>query len=187
MEISKLSINGAWKTYSPIIRDSRGYLKEWFNESVYLDEIGLPFNVEQSLSTMSHKGVIRGIHYSVNPISKWKWISCLNGSILDVIVDIRPNSPSFGRYETIELNHSNGMGILIQGNLGHGFQSLEENSVVVYNLSAAYVPNFEKGLNPLDTDINIRWPLQGAIISEKDATSPSLKNAAKNQELPELR
>ena len=186
MEISKLSLNGAWRTFSPVLQDSRGYLKEWFNQSANFDEIGLPFNVEQSLSTMSSKGVIRGIHYSMNPISKWKWISCLNGSILDVIVDIRPNSPSFGKYETIELNHSNGIGILIQGNLGHGFQSLEENSVVVYNLSAKYEPHFEKGLNPLDTDINIRWPLQGAIISEKDANSPSLRNAAKNGALPEL-
>lgn len=70
MEISKLSLNGAWRTFSPVLQDSRGYLKEWFNQSANFEEIGLPFNVEQSLSTMSSKGVIRGIHYSLNPISK---------------------------------------------------------------------------------------------------------------------
>jgi dTDP-4-dehydrorhamnose 3,5-epimerase len=184
MKITKLSIDGAWSTYSEIYKDERGENKEWFKSSQNLKQTGLYFDVAQSNYTKSKKGVIRGIHYSLNPNSQWKWISCLKGSIFDVLVDVRLNSPTFGKHESIILNESNGMGVLIQASLGHGFQSLSEGSIVVYNLSTEYEPEFEHSINPLDTAINVNWPLDNLILSEKDSQGDSLESKAKKKELP---
>jgi dTDP-4-dehydrorhamnose 3,5-epimerase len=184
MEINKLKINGAWQTYSPIIKDTRGVFKELFSYSKNIKQTGLEFKVAQSIFTKSNNGVIRGIHYSLNPVQQWKWISCVNGSIMDIIVDIRFDSPTFGQFEQVELSDTNGMGILIQANLGHAFQSLCDNSMVVYNLSSAYEPEFEKNINPLDKHIKINWPLSKQIMSEKDSMAPNLQDQLKAGALP---
>jgi dTDP-4-dehydrorhamnose 3,5-epimerase len=186
MEITQLAINGAWQTHSPIFNDDRGCLKEWFNYSKNLRQTGLKFEVAQSIFSKSKKGVIRGIHYSLSPSSQWKWITCVNGLILDVIVDVRLDSPTFGKQVQVFLNDSNGMGVLIQGNLGHAFQSLADDSILVYNLSSEYDNTFEKCINPLDKDINIEWPIINPIISKKDSTSPSLKDQIKMKNLPSI-
>jgi dTDP-4-dehydrorhamnose 3,5-epimerase len=184
MEITKLAIHGAWQTYSPIIEDSRGCLKEWFNYSQNFKQTGLKFEVSQSIFSKSKKGVIRGIHYSLSPSSQWKWITCVYGSILDVIVDVRLDSPTFGQQVQVFLNDSNGIGVLIQGNLGHAFQSLTDNSILVYNLSSEYDTQFEKSINPLDKKLGIKWPIIDPIISKKDFTSPSLVDQIKMKNLP---
>jgi len=184
MEINKLSISGAWQTFSPIMEDHRGYVKETFSFSNNVEKTGLSFNVAQSIFTKSKKGVIRGIHYSLNPLSQWKWITCVSGSILDVVVDIRTGSPTFGLHEEVLLSDTNGMGILLQSNLGHAFQSLTENAIVVYNLSTEYTPEFEKSINPLDKLINIKWPISEQILSEKDINSPTLQGQIQKFELP---
>jgi dTDP-4-dehydrorhamnose 3,5-epimerase len=186
MEIKKLNISGAWQTYSPIIEDNRGTFKELFNFSANFEQTGLNFNVAQSIYTKSKKGVIRGIHYSLNPLLQWKWISCVNGSILDVIVDIRIDSPTFGKFEQIELNDIDGKGVLIQANLGHAFQSLSDNSTVVYNLSSSYKPELQKIINPLDKRIAIRWPLTKRIISEKDLIAPTFQEQIEAEALPSI-
>jgi len=186
MEINKLSISGAWQTFSPIMEDHRGYVKETFSFSNNVEKTGLSFNVAQSIFTKSKKGVIRGIHYSLNPLSQWKWITCVSGSILDVVVDIRTGSPTFGLHEEVLLSDTNGMGILLQSNLGHAFQSLTENAIVVYNLSTEYTPEFEKSINPLDKLINIKWPISEQILSEKDINSPTLQGQIQKFELPRI-
>ena len=184
MKITKLSIDGAWSAYSEPHEDKRGITKEWFKSSQNLKQTGLHFNVAQSIYSKSKKGVIRGIHYSLNPNSQWKWISCVNGSIFTVLVDIRLNSPTFGQHESIVLSESNGMGVLIQASLGHSFQSLSENSIVVYNLSTEYEPEFEHRINPFDTSFNIEWPIDNPILSEKDFKGDSLKVKIQKRELP---
>jgi dTDP-4-dehydrorhamnose 3,5-epimerase len=184
MEIDELSIKGAWQTYSPVYKDSRGAFKEWFKASTNVERTGLNFNVAQSNFSTSKKGVIRGIHYSLSPLEQWKWISCVSGSIIDVVVDIRFDSPTYGQHVKVELNDLNGKGILLQANLGHAFQSLTENSIVVYNLSSEYSPNFEKEINPLDKIININWPITNHILSEKDFNAASLNDKLKLGLLP---
>lgn len=184
MEFNKLSIDGVWTTRSLPIQDERGMVKEWFQFSKNFQLTGSKFHVAQSIYSKSKKGVIRGIHYSLNPKSQWKWISCVSGSIFDVVIDISPNSPTFGRYESIVLDDTNGMGILIQASLGHAFQSLSENSILIYNLSTEYEPKYEHGINPFDTSININWPLHNSILSEKDLNGDSLETKIKKNELP---
>jgi dTDP-4-dehydrorhamnose 3,5-epimerase len=187
MEINNLSIEGAWRTYAPIFEDSRGAFKEWFKNSTNVERTGLSFSVAQSNFSKSKKGVIRGIHYSLNPIAQWKWISCVSGSILDVVVDVRFDSPTFGRYEEVELNDVNGRGILLQANLGHAFQALTENAIVVYNLSSEYLPDFEEEVNPLDKFININWPISEQTMSLKDLNAPSLQDKLKAGVLPSIK
>jgi dTDP-4-dehydrorhamnose 3,5-epimerase len=184
MKITKLSIDGAWSAHSELHEDERGFTKEWFKSSQNLKQTGLHFNVAQSIYSKSKKGVIRGIHYSLNPNSQWKWISCVNGSIFTVLVDLRLNSPTFGQHESIMLSESNGIGVLIQASLGNSFQSLSENSIVVYNMSTEYEPEFEHTINPLDSFINIDWPLDNPILSEKDSKGDSLKIKIEKRELP---
>jgi dTDP-4-dehydrorhamnose 3,5-epimerase len=184
MKIDKMSISGAWQVYSPVMMDNRGAFKEWFKQPESLEQTGAVFNVSQSNVSKSKKGVIRGIHYSLNPAGQWKWISCVSGSILDVVVDIRIDSPTFGNFEEVELNGSNGKSILIQGNLGHAFQSLSEDAIVVYNINSVYMPEYEKDINPLDKFLNIRWPIFPQILSEKDSKALNLQDKLKLGELP---
>lgn len=185
MELNKLSINGAWITHSKPIQDERGMLKEWFKFSKNFQLTGFKFHVAQSNYSKSKKGVIRGIHYSLNPKSQWKWISCVSGSIFDVVVDIRPNSPTFGRYESIVLDDTNGIGILIQASLGHAFQSLNKDSILVYNLNTEYEPQYDHIINPFDTSIDINWPLYNSVLSERDSNGDSLETKIKKNELPQ--
>jgi dTDP-4-dehydrorhamnose 3,5-epimerase len=187
MEIQKLSISGSWQTYSPLINDSRGVFKELFKQSTNVENTNLHLKVAQTNLSISKKGVIRGIHYSLNPLAQWKSISCISGSILDIVVDIRFDSPTFGSYEEVELNDTNGKSILIQGNLGHAFQALTDNAIVLYNLSSEYIPEFENEINPLDELININWPISEQIFSEKDFNAPSLLEKYKIAALPSIK
>ena len=191
MELTPLSIEGAWLGESPVRKDDRGVFREWFKR----DEIELKtkfnFSVAQANISVSNKGVIRGIHYSLAPEGQAKWITCASGSILDVVVDIRPNSPTYKKIEYVHLNGDDERSLLIAHGLGHGFISLEENSTIAYLLSSAYSPENELEVIPTDTDLKIDWHLQlvggsELILSTKDAQAPTLKEREQNNQLPRL-
>lgn len=182
MKFEKTGIEGAWLVKSTQLIDNRGAFREWFRFQDNLEITGSRFDVMQSNFSISNKGVIRGIHYSLNPFGQWKWVTCLAGSIFDVVVDIRPKSPTFGKVETLELSPENGIGVLIQANLGHAFQAKSDNSIVVYNITSEYNPEFEHGINPLDLDLKIRWPIKNVTLSSKDESAPTL-NELKNSDL----
>jgi len=176
MKLTQLDIHGAWLAESPIWSDDRGFFREWFKTDEMEIEIGRDFCVEQANISSSRKGSLRGIHYSLAPSGQAKWITCVNGSIKDVIVDIRPNSKTFGKWLSVELSGSSGKALLISEGLGHGFLSLEENSIVVYLVSSAFSPSEEYAINPLDENIGIDWGSDSAYlkISEKDKSAPTL-------------
>ena len=182
VKFEKTGIEGAWLVHSTQLSDNRGAFREWFRYQNNLEITGSSFNVMQSNFSISNKGVIRGIHYSLNPIGQWKWVTCLAGSIFDVVVDIRPKSPTFGKVECLELSPENGTGVLIQANLGHAFQAKTDNSIVVYNITSEYNPEFEHEINPLDLELKIQWPMKKMILSRKDESAPSL-NELKNSNL----
>jgi len=171
MKVTPLAITGAWLIESPVYPDDRGIFREWFKPEV-LKQIGVPvFEVRQANTSISKKGVIRGIHYSPELGGQTKLVTCTSGSVLDVIVDLRPNSKTYGSHLEIELSQNLGKCIYVASGLGHGFQALEENSVVTYLLDKEYSPNNEFGINPVDPDLDIKWPLSDFHISEKDRTS----------------
>lgn len=179
MKVTPLAIAGAWIIESPVYPDDRGIFREWFKLET-LKEFGFPtFEVRQANTSISKMGVIRGIHYSSEINGQTKLVTCTSGSVLDVIVDLRPKSATYGDHLEVELSESLGKCVYISSGLGHGFQALEDNSVVTYLLDKEYSPNNEFGINPVDQNLNIRWPLSDFQISEKDRTAANFSRTSK--------
>ena len=191
MELTPLGIEGVWLAESPAWKDNRGIFREWFKCEEIKSKTKFDFSVQQANISVSNKGVIRGIHYSLAPEGQAKWITCVSGSIMDVVVDIRPGSPTYKNIEYEHLDSRNERSLLIANGLGHGFISLEENSTIVYLLSSQYSRENEFEIIPTDTDLNIDWHVQlvsgsGLIISTKDSQAPTLKEREHNNQLPKL-
>lgn len=175
MKVTPLGIKGAWLLESPIHPDDRGIFREWF-KSDGLKEFELPaFEVRQANTSISAKGVIRGIHFSSVQYGQAKVVTCTFGSVLDVVVDLRPGSYTFGSHIQIELSAMEGKSIFISKGLGHAFQSLQDNSTITYLLDKEYNPDEEFGITPLDTNLDIPWYKSGLNISKKDAEAPTIK------------
>ena len=184
MEIEATEIRGVWITRSTIFRDERGLFRELSRFSEAENSTGKKFQVSQTNASISKWGTVRGMHFSLHPEGQWKWITCLAGSVYDVVVDIRESSATFSKNIQIELSEENELGLLIQGNLAHGFQALKANSIVTYNLSSEYNPSMEFELNPLDPALGISWPINEKLISGKDLNAPSLETLRTSGMLP---
>ena len=170
-----LFIDGSYLFESTTHKDERGYFREWFKSSTLNEFLKIEFKVEQANISKSRKGVVRGIHFSSAPRGQAKWVACAAGALWDVIVDIRPNSPTFGQWDAHELRADDGRSLFISEGLGHAFLALEEETVISYLLSTPYSPNHEHAINPLDPEIGISWPVGDLSLSERDAAAPSLK------------
>jgi dTDP-4-dehydrorhamnose 3,5-epimerase len=182
MKLTSLGIDGAWVAESPVWSDERGFFREWFKSEDVLAATGINFSIQQANISQSQRGVIRGIHYSLSPEGQAKWVTCVNGSIRDVIVDIRPNSSTFRKSVFVDLNGLDGRAVLIGAGLGHGFASLADSSTIAYLLSSPYSPTEEFEINPMDPELGIDWgvDLADVSMSEKDKMAPSL--AYRNKE-----
>ena len=186
MKLTPLGIEGTWLAESPLWSDERGFFREWFKSEDVLAATGINFSIQQANISQSQRGVIRGIHYSLAPEGQAKWVTCVNGSIRDVIVDIRPSSPTFGKSVFVELNGLDGRAVLIGPGLGHGFASLADSSTIAYLLSSPYSPTEEFEINPLDPDLGIDWGVDSpeVSLSEKDKMALSLSERHKEDKLP---
>jgi dTDP-4-dehydrorhamnose 3,5-epimerase len=176
MKLTPLGIDGAWLAESPVWSDERGFFREWFKSEEVKAATGRDFGIEQANISLSSAGTLRGIHYSIAPRGQAKWITCVSGSIQDVIVDIRPDSKSFGQWIDVVLKGDSGNAVLISEGLGHGFLALEGNTAVAYLVSTPFSPTDEFEINPLDENIGIRWgmELDSLKISNKDKIAPNL-------------
>ena len=186
MKLTPLGIEGAWLAESPVWSDDRGFFREWFKAEDIQKVTGSDFGIEQANISLSSAGTLRGIHYSIAPRGQAKWITCVSGSIQDVIVDIRPNSKTFGQWMDVELKGDSGKAILISEDLGHGFLALEDNTTVAYLVSTPFSPTDEFEINPLDESIGINWGMElGSLkISEKDKIAPTLAERLAEGKLP---
>lgn len=165
-------IDGVRVTKTKSITDSRGtFIK--FNP---VQEFDFTLN-SVAISTNSQCGTIRGIHFQVEPYAEEKLVTCVKGSIFDVIVDLRPNSNTFGKWASIELSAVNAMQAYLPKGIAHGFQTLASNSIIHYCLSADYSPESAYSIDPFG-DLQIDWPLQVVSISERDKRGVSLAYAA---------
>lgn len=173
MKIAPLGIDGAWLIEAPTYPDDRGLFREWFIDDLGVDTELPRFEVKQANTSISTKGVIRGIHYSDAIYGQSKIVTCTFGSILDAVVDVRRDSKTFGKSITFELNANDGFSVYIESGLGHAFQALEENVAVTYLLDKKYDSKMEFGINPLDSEIGINWKSIEVIVSERDRNSPS--------------
>jgi dTDP-4-dehydrorhamnose 3,5-epimerase len=186
MKLTPLGIEGAWLAESPIWKDDRGFFREWFKAEDIQRITGIDFSTQQANISKSQRGVIRGIHYSLAPRGQAKWITCVAGSIQDVIVDIRPESRTFGRWIEVELKGDSGKAVFISKGLGHGFLAMEDDTAVTYLVSTRFAPEDEFDINPFDVEIGINWKIDSASlkISEKDQVAPSLSARLADGKLP---
>jgi len=186
MELTPLGIEGVWLAESPVWSDDRGYFREWFKSVEVKNVTGRDFEIEQANISLSSRGTLRGIHYSIAPRGQAKWITCVSGSIQDVIVDIRPESRTFGQWIEVELKGNLGKAVFISEGLGHGFLALEDNTAVAYLVSTPFSPTDEFEINPLDENIGIKWgmDLNSLKISEKDKIAPTLTQRNSEGRLP---
>lgn len=153
--------------------DERGFFSETYKVSEFA-ELGLPTFVQDNMSE-SKKGVIRGLHWQDEPYGQGKLVQCVSGSILDVAVDIRKDSPNFGKYVAIELSANVLKLLWVPIGFAHGFQSLENESLVTYKVTNYWNKESEKSLNPLDTYLNLPWEkTTNPILSSKDNLAPNL-------------
>lgn len=186
MNFQSLSISGAWVGESQINKDNRGFFREWFKTDEIELATGYSFNVKQANVSQSKRGVLRGIHYSLSLLGQVKWVTCVSGSIWDVVVDLRPNSPTYGTWDCVELTGENGKSILISEGLGHGFVSLADESLVAYLQTSNYSPSDEYEINPHDSDLAILWPLKDLLLAVKDSVAPTLAERQAEGQLPIL-
>ena len=182
MKAQPLKISGSWKIEFQKFDDNRGFFYESFKEEDFKKLIGRNLNIKQTNTSSSSKGSVRGIHYALVPPSQAKLVQCQRGSIKDYVIDIRVGSPTFGQFEEIELNENSASAVFIEEGLAHAFVAMENQTVVTYFVTEKYNPEREKGINPFDKTLNVKWPDLELILSEKDKQAISLEEA-KNQGL----
>lgn len=191
MDARPLDIDGAWEFTPTQHGDARGVFAETFKADLVSEVIGHRFVLAQVNLSVSAAGVLRGVHFADMPPGQAKYVSCPHGAILDVIVDIRVGSPTFGATETVLLDDVDRRAVYLAEGLGHAFCSLADGSTVTYLCSTGYNPTGEHGINPLDAELGIDWPTtarDGSALSyelsEKDAAAPSLAQARDSGLLP---
>ena len=184
MKVTPLKIDGSWIIELKKFEDGRGFFYESFRSEIAKKYFGREFSIKQSNTSVSKKGSVRGIHYALVPPSQAKYVQCQKGSIVDYIIDIRVGSPTFSQFVEVELSATNPQAIFIEEGLAHAFVAMEDETVVTYFVSENYNPKREKGINPFDSDLNIKWPNINLELSEKDKLAISLKEAQIQNLLP---
>jgi dTDP-4-dehydrorhamnose 3,5-epimerase len=177
MEARELEVPGAWEITPAIHGDSRGLFFEWLTDRGFSAFAGHHLDVRQANCSVSSAGVLRGLHFAQLPTSQAKYVTCVSGSVFDVVVDIRLGSPTFGRWASVLLDDCDRRTIYISEGLAHGFLALQDNSTVMYLCSSEYNPQREHTICATDPALGIDWPLVGGVaasMSDRDAAAPSL-------------
>jgi dTDP-4-dehydrorhamnose 3,5-epimerase len=166
--------------------DERGTFRQWFEYEKILTETGIDFTVAQANLSESKKAVVRGIHYSMSTKGQAKLVTCATGEIKDFVIDIRPNSETYGKFTSVNLKGGDGQAVLIASGLGHGFVSIADSSVVSYLVTSPYSPNEEFTINPIDPEIGIDWgvPIGELNMSQRDREAKSLRECLTAGHLP---
>jgi dTDP-4-dehydrorhamnose 3,5-epimerase len=185
LKIRQLSIAGAWELTPVQYADPRGTFLEWYKAETLAAEVGHPLTLAQGNLSVSSQGVVRGIHFADVPPSQAKYVTCVRGAGLDVIVDIRVGSPTFGQWEALALDDVDRRAVYISEGLGHAFCALTDDATLLYSCSTGYNPGREHGIHPLDPDLAIDWPVEHPLLSEKDAAAPKLAEALEAGLLPD--
>lgn len=181
----KLGIEGAWLYTPRIFQDHRGSLLQWFAGPEFEAEVGHRLSMAQINCVVTRRGAIRGVHYTDVPPGQAKYVTCLDGAILDVAVDLRVGSPTFGRWEAVRLDDRNRQALYLAEGLGHGLMALSEEATATYICSTPYSPVHDRGIHPLDPGLGIAWPPEiTPILSDRDAAAPTLVQAARDGALP---
>ena len=180
MQIRELSIPDSYEITPKQFGDDRGVFLEWFRFDKLEEKIGHKLDVQQSNTSVSKRGSVRGIHFADIPPSQAKYVTCTHGAVLDYVIDIRVGSPTFGQWDSVLLDDTDRKAIYIAEGLGHCFVALTENATVSYLVTSPFNPGREHGINPLDPAIGLVFPPEAGelLLSVKDTDAPSLAEAA---------
>lgn len=177
MKVEKTPLKDCYIIHNNVFRDSRGYFFESFNKQRFLEQTGLDIDFVQDNQSMSQFGVLRGLHFQTGDHAQAKLVRVLQGKVLDVAIDIRKHSPTFGKNFTVELSDSSDTQLFIPRGFAHGFLVLSETATFFYKCDNLYNKESEGGIAYNDPELNIDWKIDPSsiILSEKDKINPSLK------------
>lgn len=186
MLIRELSIPDAFEITTQSFQDERGLFLESFRADKLAAATGRAFTIKQVNTSVSHRGVLRGIHFAEVPTGQAKYVTVHTGSIIDYVVDIRVDSPTFGQWTSVHLDAAARNAVFVSEGLGHAFLALEDNTLVSYLVSEHYQPTREHGIHPEDSTIGLEFPADIATLrlSDKDAVAPSLNDVMAQGVLP---
>ena len=186
-QIRDLSVPNSYEITPVQHGDDRGVFFESYRFDRLAEVIGHPLTLRQANTSVSRKGVVRGIHYADVPLGQAKYVTCLHGAVLDYVVDIRTGSPTFGQWDSVRLDTVDFRSVYLSEGLGHAFIALTEGAVVSYLVSDVYNRDREHGIDPLDETIGLVFPPEAGepLLSEKDLQAPGMAEAADSGVLPE--
>ena len=186
MQIRELSIPDSYEI-TPVKReDDRGLFLEWYRFDQLAEHVGHSIDLRQANTSVSKRGVVRGIHFADFPKGQAKYVTCTFGAVLDYVIDIRVGSPTFGQYDTVRLDEVDRRAIYISEGLGHLFVALSDQATVSYLVTDVYNPTSEHGINPLDPALGLVFPDEAGelLLSSKDTDAPTLAEAERDGLLP---
>lgn len=186
MQIRELLIPDSFEI-TPIQRaDDRGVFLEWYRFDLLAQAVGHPLNLRQANTSVSKKGVVRGIHFADLPPGQAKYVTVTHGAVIDYVIDIRVGSPTFGQWDSVRLDTVDRKAVYLSEGLGHAFVALTDDATVSYLVSDTYNAPAEHGINPLDSQIALIFPEEAGelLLSSKDTDAPSLADAAARGLLP---
>jgi dTDP-4-dehydrorhamnose 3,5-epimerase len=179
VRIRELTVPDAWEI-TPIQRsDDRGVFLEWYRFDRLAETIGHPLDLRQANMSVSRRRVVRGIHFADLPPGQAKYVTVMHGAVLDYVVDIRVGSPTFGKWDSVRLDDDTRRAVYLAEGLGHCFVALTDDAIVSYLVSDVYRPDRERGINPLDPDVGLVFPMpvDALLLSPKDTEAPGLLEA----------
>jgi dTDP-4-dehydrorhamnose 3,5-epimerase len=190
VQTEQLAVSGAWRFTPQVFPDARGRFAATFQDEYFRRAVGHPLTLAQANTSVSQRGVLRGIHYSDVPPGQAKYVQCVSGAILDIVVDIRVGSETFGRWDAVRLDPNTLSAVYLSEGLGHAFLALENDTVVSYLCSTPYNPSAEHCVDPLDRALGLPWgqylSVGEMLLSDKDRAAPSLADACSEGRLPTL-
>ena len=177
MNAEQTNLKDCWVIEPDVYEDERGYFYEGFNCKKFQDATGFHFEVKQINQSRSAKNVLRGLHYQSDPKSQSKLVSCIEGEVLDVAVDLRKESPTFGHYSMVRLSAHNKKHFFIPKGMAHGFLVLTDQAKLMYQVDELHSPQHDTGIMFNDPELNISWGIdeKDIILSEKDRNLPFFK------------
>lgn len=187
MEIRQLAVPDAYVLDLLPHGDPRGRFTEWYRADVLAGATGFGLTLAQANHSVSARGVLRGVHFALVPPGQAKYVYCPSGKVLDVVVDVRVGSPTFGVHDSVVLDCDEPRAVYLSEGLGHAFASLVEGSSVTYLVSTGYAPDREFGIDPMDPELDLPWPTDmDYSFSAKDQAAPSLAQAQAQGLLPTM-
>ena len=187
MQIRELAVPDSYVVDLVPHGDSRGRFTEWYRADVLSEVTGSALVPAQANHSVSARGALRGVHFALVPPGQAKYIYCPAGQVLDVVVDVRVGSPTFGVHDSVLLDSEHPRALYLAEGLGHAFVSLADQSSVTYLISTPYAPDREFGVHPLDPALDLPWPKDLELeLSAKDLAAPTLAEAQERGQLPTM-